>query len=524
LEASTVTATGNKARHSGPLLAISNLSKSFGGVKAVNGATFSIGYGEVHGLLGHNGSGKSTLIKVLAGFHAPDEGSSVRLRGEEIAFPMAAGSARKLGISFVHQHLGLIPSLTVLENLLLGNLSTQSNWSINWKSEREQALALFKRYHIDLDPDSVVSDITPVERALLAIVRAFRELQNSESGLLILDEPTPFLPRVDVQRLFGLVRKAVADGTSVIFVSHDIDEVQEITDKATVLRDGKVVDTFHTAATDKDAIVQMIVGHKMVLDKPVRERGHYETFCAVKNLSGAIVKDISFELGKGEILGLTGLIGSGYDEIPSLLYGANRAQAGHIDVDGKALSLSTLEPAVALENGFVLIPADRLEKAVIGTLSLAENMSMPIYKKVTHSWLISNEKLHANTAQLLDAYDVRPRKPDMMIGSLSGGNQQKAVMAKWLQLGPKLILLDEPTQGVDVGAREQLFKHLRNAASAGASILVASSDFEQLEMLCDRVLVFGKGRITSTLVGHQISKNKIAEECFGADHQVGEFA
>jgi len=505
------------AAAAGPLLQVENLSKHFGGARALDRAELSVRAGEVHGLLGHNGSGKSTLIKVLAGFHDPDPGARILLRGREVPLPMPAGTARELGISFVHQHLGLIPTLTVLENLLLGDLATDRRWRIRWQAEAAAARELFERFGLALDPRATVADISPVERALLAIVRAFRDMKP-DGGLLILDEPTPFLPRRDVQRLFALVRRVVEGGASVIFVSHDIDEVREITDRATVLRDGRVAGSFTTREVGKDRIVEMIVGHPVARQQ---QRPSFRTdrrAARVQGLRGAAVQDVSFEVAEGEILGLAGLIGSGYDQVPSLMYGAVRPEAGSLALaGGRTLDLTRATPAQAIAAGCVLVPADRQNKAVIGTLSVAENLGMPAYRRVTSPWAVSAARLSANAARLAEAFDVRPRATDLPIASLSGGNQQKAVVAKWLQLQPRLILLDEPTQGVDVGAREQIFAHLREAAGRGAAVVVASSDFEQLESLCDRVLVFAHGRIASELEGGRITKHSIAEHCFGAD-------
>jgi len=273
-----------------PALRLWNLSKTFGGQKALDNASLEIASGEVHGLLGQNGCGKSTLIKILAGFHAPDPGSRLEIGGADVALPLAPGEFRKHRMSFVHQHLGLIPSLTTLENLLLGRLAEREAWAISWVAERRAARRLFANYAIDLDPEARVADITPVERALLAIVRAISEMNDGGgvgAGLLVLDEPTPFLPKRDVDRLFQLVRAIVAKGASVIFVSHDVDEVMEITDRATVLRDGKVAAMIDTRAATKADFIEAIVGRKltaMTPPAPLVARG--PSHAVVHNLSG----------------------------------------------------------------------------------------------------------------------------------------------------------------------------------------------------------------------------------------------
>ncbi len=492
-----------------------DLSKTFGGQKALDKASLEVAPGEVHGLLGQNGSGKSTLIKVLAGFHAPDPGSRLEIGGANIALPLAPGEFRKYRISFVHQHLGLIPSLTVLENLLLGRLAERDAWAINWIAERRAAQRLFLSYAIDLNPEARVADIAPVERALLAIVRAISEM-NEEGGvgpgLLVLDEPTPFLPKRDVDRLFQLVRAVVAKGASVIFVSHDVDEVMEITDRATVLRDGKVAATIDTRAATKADFIEAIVGRKlaaMTSPAPLAARG--PSHALVHNLSGGTIEGFSLDLAAGEVVGVTGLIGSGYDEIPYLIYGAREARGGTLDIGGRGVELSSIKPRDAIRHGVVLVPADRANAGVIGPLPVADNVTMPTLASRFRWWMLSRRAMIAEAAEMARRFEVRPADPTMNMASLSGGNQQKVVLAKWFQMAPKLILLDEPTQGVDIGARQTVFRHIASAASAGAAVLCASSDYEQLAAICSRVLIFAAGRVVATLEGADISKDAIAE-------------
>ena len=521
-------AGGGTLSSGAPVLRLENLSKHFGGARALDGVSFSVDPREVHGLLGQNGSGKSTLIKVLAGFHEPDPGARLWIGGGEVALPILPGGFRALGISFVHQHLGLIPSLTVLENLLIGDLAAEDRWRIGWQAEARRARDLFARYGLAIDPSEPVSRLSPVERALLAIVRAFdqlREVRTAGGGqgrLLVLDEPTPFLPAADVRELFRLVREIVRDGASVVFVSHDIDEVLEITDRATVLRDGRVAGTFETRSVTKDDIVRMIVGRRVELRRAptaARSRDGGAARVRVRALSGGSVDGLSLDLAAGEIVGLTGLIGSGYDEVPYLLYGATRASAGVLEIAGERHELPATSPAAAIRAGCVLVPGDRQNAAVVGTLPVLDNLSLPVIGTVTSGWAVRGSRLAANAAHLAERFDVRPRDPALPVGALSGGNQQKVVLAKWLQLKPRLILLDEPTQGVDVGAREQVFDAVRQAAREGACVLCASSDFEQLEAICDRVVVFSRGRAVSELAGAEVTKSAIAERCYegGAD-------
>jgi ribose transport system ATP-binding protein len=496
-----------------------DLSKTFGGQKALDKASLEIASCEVHGLLGQNGCGKSTLIKILAGFHAPDPGSRLEIDGADVPLPLAPGEFRKHRISFVHQHLGLIPSLTVLENLLLGRLAERDAWAINWVAERRAAKQLFADYAIDLDPEARVADITPVERALLAIVRAITEMNEeggAGAGLLVLDEPTPFLPKRDVDRLFQLVRAVVAKGASVVFVSHDVDEVMEITDRATVLRDGKVAATIDTRAATKADFIEAIVGRKLAAitpPAPLLARG--PSHAVVHNLSGGTIEGFSLDLAAGEVVGVTGLIGSGYDEIPYLIYGARAARGGTLDIGGRGVELSRITPHEAIRHGVVLVPADRANAGVIGPLPVDDNVTMPTLALRFRQWMLRRRAMTTEAAEMGRRFEVRPADPTMLMASLSGGNQQKVVLAKWFQMAPRLILLDEPTQGVDIGARQTVFRHIANAASAGAAVLCASSDYEQLAAICSRVLIFAAGQVVAILEGAEISKEAIAERSLG---------
>jgi ribose transport system ATP-binding protein len=503
-----------------PVLQIENLSKHFGGARALDNVGLVVERGEVHGLLGQNGSGKSTLIKILAGFHEPDPGARLRISGAEIDLPLKPGDFRRLGISFVHQHLGLVPSMSVLENLLIGDHATAPKWKIGWDKEAARARALFARFGMSLDPNAEIGTLSSVERAQVAIIRAFDQLKrgsDASTQLLILDEPTPFLPAADVQKLFRLLRDLVAEGASVIFVSHDIDEVMEITDRVTVLRDGRVAGTLRTPEARKGDIVKMIVGRAVELERlrpPVRELGPEKV--SIEGLSGPNVSDFSLSLRAGEVVGLTGLIGSGYDDVVHLAYGSMKGTAGRLRVGDRTLDLARVTPDRAIAAGIVLIPGDRLQDGAVATLSVTDNATLPVLNRSLGGWAISKARMDALTMQLAEAFDVRPRDPSRLLGQLSGGNQQKVVLAKWFQIAPELILLDEPTQGVDIGAREQVFRTIRRMSDEGACVICASSDHEQLAAICDRVVVLARGRAVATISGAAISKAAIAELCYNS--------
>ncbi len=500
-----------------PALSIRNLSKRFGGAQALDDVSLDVLPGEVLGLLGQNGSGKSTLIKVLSGYHVPEPGGTLLIHGESVPLPVPAGTGEKLGLAFVHQHLGLVPSLTVLENLRMNSIATQTRWWMNWRRETERARETFARFGLAIDPNARIADLPQVERALVAIIRAFESVQaegREHAGILVLDEPTPFLPKAGVDQLFELVRAIVRERAAVIFVSHDIDEVREITDRATVLRDGSVAGTLVTRDATHADFVELIVGRRVDLFHTApHDLSAQPVAATVRDASGGGLDRVSVEVRAGEILGLAGLIGSGFDNLPYLLYGARPATGGTLRLaGGLEARLRDMTPSAAIRAGLALLPSDRLGAAGVGMLSVADNISLPVldeFRRLLLNW----QGIFGRAASLGAEYEVRPNRPEMNLASLSGGNQQKVLMAKWLQTEPRLLMLDEPTQGVDVGARQHLFGTLADAAARGIAIMVASTDFEQLEQICDRVLIFARGMVVAELKGAAISKASIAEHC-----------
>jgi ribose transport system ATP-binding protein len=502
------------------------ISKTVGRAKALDDVALSVARGEVHGLLGQNGSGKSTLIKILAGFHEPDPGARLQLDGRVVGLPLKPGEFRRHRVSFVHQNLGLVPSLTVLENLLIGQLASQARFWISWDEERKRARELFERYRLDMDPNAPVSRLSPVKRALLAIVRAVEEIGGGSAtsgttpargGVLILDEPTPFLPRADVEQLFALVRSIVAAGNSVIFVSHDVDEVTEITDRATVLRDGRHAGTLITRQSGKEDFIELIVGRKLqALTSGPTNFGQAAPSVVIEDLTGGTLDRIRIGAHRGEVVGLTGLIGSGFDEVPYLVYGASPAERGRLRIDEDSIDLAKATPATAVRRGIVLVPGDRQNAGAIGALPVSDNVTMPVLGRLFNPLFLNRGRMVAHAARIADAFDVVPRDPLVRFSLLSGGNQQKVVLGKWMQVAPKLILLDEPTQGVDVGARQRVYEAIQRAAGDGVTILCASSDYEQLATICDRVLIFAHGRVIGELTGASVSKENIALHCYNS--------
>jgi ribose transport system ATP-binding protein len=511
---------GTAASASPPALVVRGLTKRFGGVTALNDVDLTLRPGEVHGLLGENGSGKSTLIKILAGFHDPDAGE-LEIYGRAVAFPLAPGQFRSFGIGFVHQDLAVIPTLSVLENFRIGELaSARRKLKISWRDERRVARRIFERYGLTLDPSARLADLRSMDQALVAIVRALEEVRTSlgsgEHGVLVLDEPTVFLPKSETDELFRLIRSIVAEGASVLFVSHDLDEVREITTRITVLRDGRLAGEVVTAETSKADLVELIIGHPQQTTEPVpaADTPANEQELHVSQLGAGEFENLAFSFRGGEVLGLTGLTGSGPEDIPYLLFGARPCRTGVLRVGGKPHDLTTMTPRRALRLGMALVPADRKREGSVLSLTALENLMMLQLDSYFAFGYLRRRALAHGARTLMTQYDVRPALPQTVYASFSGGNQQKVLLAKWLSIEPDILLLHEPTQGVDVGAREQIFSLIRQAAGAGTAVMCASADHEELAAVCDRVLIFGRGGIIGRLEGRSVTKERISELCY----------
>ncbi len=507
-----------------PVLRLSGIAKTFGGARALGGVSFEVGPGEVHGLLGKNGSGKSTLVKILAGFHAPDAGGRLEFNGEAVDLPLKPGDFRRLGMSFVHQNLGLVPSLTVLENLRFAHLTTAKSGYIDWRAERAAAREALARFGLAIDTAERVDRLSPVEKALLAIVRAFEEIrascaQTGKPGLVLLDEPTPFLPREGVEKLFALVRSIAATGSSVIFISHDIDEVIAITDRVTVLRDGLVAGELVTAEATHEQVVEAIVGKKLARLGVTNHRPDVArpAFLRIEQVAGAMLEPSDIAIGAGEILGVTGLIGSGYEELLYLVFGARPCRSGALHFAGTdRIALSDMSPKRAIGLDLALLPGDRQGASGVDSLPIVDNMFLPDVARFFRGGRLNRGAMMREAFDLGTRYEVRPNDPSVKLSALSGGNAQKVLIARWMNRNPRLLLLDEPTQGVDIGTRVQIFAALRAAAASGMAVLCASSDAEQLAEISDRVLVFARGRIVTEISGADLTKDGIAEACYAS--------
>lgn len=504
-------------------ITLKNLTVTFGETRAVDDVSFGIMPGDIHGLVGQNGSGKSTLIKVLAGYHVPEPGAHLEVGEQHVTFPIYRSALKGYGMAFVHQDLGLIPQLSALENFLIGELSTKNQRWINWSHERKRAQAIFEKYHLHLDPSAKLSTLSLAQRAMLAIVRALNDISTQRSdgaggGLLVLDEPTAYLPEDDKDRLFQFLRDVVATGQSVLFVSHYLDEVLEITDHVSVLRDGKLVGDLPSKELTTDSLVELIIGRTL-------ERGAASASTPkggrvgleVRELAGGRVVGADLTIRQGEIVGLTGLLGSGYEDVPNLIFGALRATSGTVRTGENLYRLTSMDPAQAIRAGIVLIPADRQLDGLSLGLSVLDNITLQLLAQQRGRFGLSRSKMMATTERLLEDFDIRPRDPLRKVSELSGGNQQKVLIAKWLAAEPRVVLLDEPTRGVDVGSRHDIISKIRLAAVRdGLSVLCVSSEPDQLVEFCDRVLVMGGGSIVHELAREELTKDRIVERCYSA--------
>jgi len=488
--------------------------KTFSGRTVLRAVDLTVESGEVHGLVGQNGSGKSTFIKILAGFHAPDRGAALRLDGREIDLPLGPGDPGKLGLGFVHQDLGLVETATVLENLCVGRYETGLGWRIRWRRERERVSAALGRFGIAVSPDAVVSSLREVDKARVAILRAVEQLRDRSRGVLVLDEPTAYLPVDGIGQLFRTIRDVAETGIGVLFVTHRLEEIFSITDRVSVLRDGQLIGTNKTATLSEEQLVSQILGFSLDRLYPARPQPTDKAVLRVRQLHGSMVRDLSFELHQGEILGLTGLLGMGWEQVPYLLFGAESAWEGSAEVLGNEVALSGLSPRDAVSMGFALIPANRLRDGVVPLASVAENLTLPTIRSYFDHGTLHLKRETRAVGQLMDHFRAVPREPKQAMATLSGGNQQKVILAKWFARDPAVFLMHEPTQGVDVGARRQIFERVREAAEAGKAVLVASSEQEDLAALCHRVIVFRNGRPISELTGKGVSAENMKQHSF----------
>lgn len=493
---------------------LENVSKTFGGHRALREASLGFRFGEIHGLVGENGAGKSTLFKILAGYHPPDDGGRLFVGGEQHPLPLTPTSSAALGFGFVHQDLGLASSLTIMDNVCAGAMVTGRFGRIRWREQARIVERILRELGVDRPATTLVERLSLAERAVVAIARGVYARGRERARLLVLDEPTANLTAHERDRLFAAMRSAAAQGTAIVFCTHRLDEVLEVTDAVTVLRDGQVVRCCRTSELQgQEDLVESILGRELESFYPDRpDQAGREIALEARGLSGGGAHEVSLALHRGEVVGLTGLAGSGQDDVPRLLVGDLRASAGEVMVDGEPLRRPSPRRAVAAGIGY--LPADRKHDSGLLEASIRENMTLVSLDKHVRGGRIRHREERATVAAAIERYDVRPAgDTERRLGSLSGGNQQKVLLAKWMaREGLRCVILHEPTQGVAVGAKRFILERVADLTERGIAVLLVSSEPEELSALCDRVFVMRGGRIRAEL--SRPSAAKISEQCF----------
>ena len=508
------------------LLDVQSISKTFPGQVALDRARFALQSGEIHALVGQNGSGKSTLIKLLSGYIKADHGARVDLFGRPA--DLWHRDERSSRIRVVHQDLGLVDPLSTVENLGLGHgYETGIGGRIRWRRENARAQELLSDFGVTPDVRSPVGSLSAAERAAVAIVRALRGLDNE--GILVLDEPTAWLNRGEVDALFRAVRRAAGRGVGVIFVSHLLEEVLDLSDRVTVLRDGKVVaEGIDTENLDEDTLIHHIIGDAVSLGSHPEPTALGPHRLEVESLVGLTLRGVNLRVRAGEVVGVAGLIGSGRDELPGAIFGSTPRFLGKVLVDKNKVFANPHE-AVAASMAFV--PADRKAAGMLPRHRMHEHVTLPQLGALQRWGKLLHRESHRVARQWGARVDLQPLDIHRRMEKFSGGNQQKAVLARWLRTKPKVLLLSEPTQGVDVGAKPVIYDLIDGAAAEGVAVVVASSDASELVRLSDRVLVMRGGQVVAELSGNQLTESRVTAETLGRtnlrrrqrrrDHAVG---
>jgi ribose transport system ATP-binding protein len=497
------------AARQGPVLRLEHVSKSFGAQRALADVSFELAPGEVHALVGQNGSGKSTLVKILAGYHMPDPGALTWWDGEAVD-PHRIGSWHRGEIGFVHQDLGLIGMLSAAENLAIGRgFDTTRLGNIAWRRQYSDAAARIRRLGGRFDVRTPVARLEAGERTVVAMARALGNADQTR--VLVLDEPTAALPLPEVERLLDAVRRAAAHGTGVIYVSHRLDEVLALADRISVLRDGRMVATYQSAEFDVSTLVEKITGHPAGpgAARPGRKAGRPAMLSAA-NIAAGRLRELDVAVAAGEIVGITGILGSGREEVAGALFGSAGRLTGTVTVNGHNVPPGS--PFAAIAAGLGLVPADRARFGLILEHSLRENVSLSSLPSLTNVWGVSKRRERSAVADLLTQLSVRPPAPERRAATLSGGNQQKVLLAKWLATKPQALILDEPGQGIDIGAKAAIYRTLRGLADDGMALLVISAETEDLPVICDRVLVLRHGMVAAELAGDTLTEANIVHE------------
>ncbi|WP_090707836.1 sugar ABC transporter ATP-binding protein [Mycetocola miduiensis] len=473
-------------------LEMTGVTKSFGAVVALRDGELRLRYHSVHALMGENGAGKSTLVKIIAGLYLPDAGT-LSLAGNPVSFKTTA-DAKAAGVAVVYQEPTMLPHLSVTENIFMGRLPTSRSGNVDRKRMRREARALFDRLGVHIDPDRIADGLSIADQQIIEIAKAI----SMDARVLIMDEPTAALSPEEVRRLFAITRSLRDEGRAILFISHRFEEVWDLCDTVTVMRDGAYVSTSPLAETTERDVVRQMVGRDVDSLYPRGERTHGNTLLKVHELTSlGVFHDIDFEVRAGEIVGLAGLVGAGRSEVARAIFGVDRYDSGTVELDGTPVRRH--DPLHAMGLGLGFVPEDRRHQGLILEFGLSRNAALAVRRMLARLGIITDSRENSLARTWLSRLQVKARALDTPAGTLSGGNQQKIVLAKWLAASPRVLIVDEPTRGIDVGTKAEVHQILADLTHAGMGILMISSDLPEVLGMADRVLVMREGRITAEL-------------------------
>lgn len=481
------------------MLELKNITKTYPGVVALNNVSVTFQQGEVHAVMGENGAGKSTMIKIISGAISPDPGGEIIFDGKSYTQMTPALSAEN-GVAVIYQDINLVTPMTVAENMFMGRKMGKG-----YSKRRLNKLAqeIFDEYGFQLDPAMRVERLSPANQQMVEIARAI----SNNSKIMIMDEPTAPLAAAEVDLLFSIIAKLKAKGVTVIYISHRMDEVFQITERVTVLRDGQYVTTINTADTNRQQLVNLMVGRELNENFPTRKTPVGDVILEAKKLTGNSVENISFRLHRGEVLGFAGLVGSGRSETMELICGAKKMDSGEVWMNGQKMHINS--PASAIEHGIGLIPEDRKEQGVILFNTVKFNTSLSAAHKLTKFGFISGKKNKEMAEKYRETLRIKVPHIDQMVVNLSGGNQQKVVLAKTLAADPDVIIFDEPTKGIDVGAKQEIYNLMNELVAQGKAIIMVSSDMEEILGMSDRIIVLHEGLVSGELRREEFSQERV---------------
>ncbi len=491
-----------------PALRLEGISKSFPGVKALDNVSLEVLPGEVHALMGENGAGKSTLMKVLGGIYQPDEGQI--FVGEKPVVMRNPIEAKKNGIVFIHQELSLADELSVAENVFLGELPKLPFGRVDWKALHENTNEILRKLNVKFDAETPVGSLSIANQQMVEIARAL----TVEAKAVIFDEPTASLTDAEKEVLFELIAGLKKEGVGIVYISHRMEEIFRMTDRVSVLRDGQYQGTVLTSDSSEDSITQMMIGRKLDLSRHVSDHALGDVAIEVQDLScGAEFQNVSFQVRAGEVVGFYGLVGAGRTEIAETLFGLRNPSGGRILLQGEEVRIDS--PATAISHGISLVPEDRKGQGLVLGMNCRDNMTLPQVDAMTAGPFVSDGAEVAIFDQYRDRLDIRTPGWQQSVGNLSGGNQQKIVIGKWLSMRPRVLIVDEPTRGIDVGSKAEIHNLIRELAASGYAVIVISSEMPEILHVSDRIVAMYSGELIRTFTAAEVTEDKLIKAISG---------